>query len=219
MPTGVDGESTHTMNDPTDLNQNPEHLNPAYRTALITCGLLNLAMLFVEGGAGLWIGSAALLADAVDFLEDASILGLALIAIRWPVRARATAGLVQGLAMAGVGMGALVQVFHRLVYGGAPPSSPMGAVAMLALAVNLYCAYRLVPFRKGDVSMRALWVSTRNDATLNVFTVIAAGLIALTGSAWPDLIAGGIIAAINLWAAMEVVRAAVHQRHMSRQVG
>jgi Co/Zn/Cd efflux system component len=56
------------------------------RAALHTCSLLNLAMLFIEGSAGLLIGSAALLADAVDFLEDAAVLGLAVVAIGWSLR-------------------------------------------------------------------------------------------------------------------------------------
>jgi hypothetical protein len=30
-----------------------KHLDPAYQTALIVCAVLNLAMLFVEGSAGL----------------------------------------------------------------------------------------------------------------------------------------------------------------------
>ncbi|MCE0522226.1 MAG: cation transporter [Methylacidiphilales bacterium] len=188
------------------------HLDPAYRTALITCTLLNLVMLFLEGGVGWWIGSAALLADAVDFLEDAAVLALALVALRWSVRARATAGLVQGFAMAGVGLGAVTQIVHRLLEGGAPSSTSMGAVAMLALAVNIYCAYRLVRFRVGDASMRAIWLSSRNDAVLNIMTVAAAALIALTRSGWPDIIAGAIIAGVNLWASVEVMRAAANER-------
>jgi Co/Zn/Cd efflux system component len=59
------------------MDKKPKHLDPAYQTALIVCTMLNLVMLFVEGSAGLWIGSAALLADADDFLEDATVLGLA----------------------------------------------------------------------------------------------------------------------------------------------
>jgi hypothetical protein len=86
------------------MDTKAKHLDPAYQTALITCALLNLAMLFIEGSAGLWVGSAALLADAGDFLEDAAVLGLALVAIGWSIRARALAGLLQGLAMAGVGV-------------------------------------------------------------------------------------------------------------------
>ena len=190
------------------MDKKAKHLDPAYQTALILCAVLNLAMLFIEGSAGLWIGSAALLADAGDFLEDATVLGLAFVAIGWSVRARAAAGLVQGFAMAGVGVGAMVQIVHRILKGGVPSPALMGGVAALALTVNGYCANRLIRFRGGDASMRAIWLSTRNDAMLNVLTVVAAVLIAIIGSGWPDIIAGAIIAAVNLWSAIEVISAA-----------
>src|ERR1700676_549688 len=180
------------------------HLDPAYRTALLTCAVLNIAMAVIEGTVGLWIGSVALFADAGDFLEDAAVLTLALVAIGWPARARATAGLVQGLAMAGVGVGAIAQIVIRILHGGAPSPSLMGGVAALALIVNAYCAYRLIRFRRGDASMRAIWLSTRNDAMLNVLTVVAAAFIVITKSGWPDIIAGGIIATVNLWGAIGI---------------
>jgi Co/Zn/Cd efflux system component len=189
-------------------DKKPKHLDPAYQTALIICAMLNLAMLFIEGSAGLWIGSAALFADAGDFLEDAAVLGLALVAIGWSARARAAAGLLQGFAMAGVGAGAIVQIVLRVREGGAPSPMLMGSVAALALTVNGYCAYRLIRFRGGDASMRAIWLSTRNDAMLNVLTVVAAVFIAITRSGWPDIIAGAIIATVNLFGAIEVISAA-----------
>jgi hypothetical protein len=34
------------------VEKRPNHLNPSYHRALITCAVLNLAMLFIEGGAG-----------------------------------------------------------------------------------------------------------------------------------------------------------------------
>jgi Co/Zn/Cd efflux system component len=105
------------------MDKKPKHLDPAYQTALMVCVMLNLALLFIEGSAGLWIGSAALLADAGDFLEDAAVLGLALVAIGWSVRARAAAGLLQGFAMAGVGIGAIAQIVRRILEGGAPSPS------------------------------------------------------------------------------------------------
>jgi Co/Zn/Cd efflux system component len=46
--------------------------------------------------------------------------------------------------------------------------------------------------------MRAIWLSTRNDVMLNVLTAVAAIFIVITNSGWPDIIAGGIIAAVNL---------------------
>jgi len=190
------------------MDKKPKHLDPAYKTALIVCAMLNLVMLFVEGSAGLWIGSAALLADAGDFLEDATVLGLAIVAIEWSKSARAVAGLFQGLAMAGVGIGAMVQIVHRIREGGAPSSALMGGVAVLALSVNGFCAYRLIRFRGGDASMRAIWLSTRNDAMLNVLTVVAAVFIAITRSGWPDIIAGAIIATVNLAGSTRVISAA-----------
>ena len=144
----------------------PKYFDSAYRTVLVVSAMLNLAMLFTEGGVGLWIGSAALLADAADFLEDATVLGLALVAIGWSARARAAAGLAQGLAMAVVGVVAVIQILSRILEGGAPSAAPMGSVAALALTVNAYCVYQLTPFRSGDASMRAIWLSLRNDAML-----------------------------------------------------
>ena len=157
---------------------------------------------------GVWIGSAALVGDAGDFLEDAAVLTFAFVAIGWSAHARTTAGVVQGLAMAGVGVGAIVQIVLRILRGGAPSPSLMGSVAALALIVNGYCAYRLIRFRSGDASMRAIWLSTRNDAMLNVLTVIAAVFIVITETGWPDIIAGAIIATVNLWGAFGIMSAA-----------
>lgn len=195
------------------------HLDPKYRQALLLCAWLNFGMLFIEAGLGWWIGSAALLADAVDFLEDAAIFGLAIVAINWSARARGQAGLIQGTAMAAVGLAAIIQIVWRLSEGGSPAPAPMGAVAILALAVNLFCAYRLVLFRAGDASMRAIWLSARNDAVLNMMTMVAAGIIALTHSAWPDIVAGVIIGAINLFAAADVLSAARKEMKASRTAG
>jgi Co/Zn/Cd efflux system component len=143
-----------------------------------------------------------------DFLEDAAVFGLTFVAIGWSIRARAAAGLVQGFAMAGVGIGAIVQIVLRIVAGGAPPPALIGVVAAFALTVNGYCAYRLIRFRSGDASMGAIWLSTRNDAMLNVLTVVAAVFIAIARSGWPDIIAGAIIATVNLSASVEVISAA-----------
>ena len=52
------------------MTDEPGHLNPAYRTALLVSAGLNLLMFLLEGGVGLTVGSAPLIADAVDFLED-----------------------------------------------------------------------------------------------------------------------------------------------------
>lgn len=83
-----------------------------------------------------------------------------------------------------------------------------------ALVVNLTCALLLVRFRtdRGSLS-RAAFLSARNDAIANV-AIIVAGLVTafVFRSAWPDLIVGLGIAAINADAAREVFAAARTER-------
>lgn len=182
------------------------HLDPGYRQALIVSAALNAVMFFAEGGVGLWIGSSALLADAVDFLEDAGIYSLAVVALAWLPRSRAQAGIAMSAGMFAVGLVAVWQIVDRLLHGGAPSPVPMSATAFVALAVNVFCAWRLSPWKRGDASMRSVWLSTRNDAILNMVTIAAAGAVALTATAWPDLAAGVVIAALNLSASVEILR-------------
>jgi Co/Zn/Cd efflux system component len=153
---------------------------------------------------GLLIGSAALIADAVDFLEDTGVYLLGAVAVGWSARRRAEVGLFMAAAMGAVGLTALWQVVDRLLHGGTPASAPMAATAAVALAVNVFCATRLAPWKRGDASMRSIWLSTRNDAVLNGVTIVAAGLIVVVRHPWPDLAAGLLIAGINLQAAGEV---------------
>lgn len=186
----------------------PLHKDPAYRRVLIQAAVLNGLMFFGEGLIGLWIGSAALIADAVDFLEDTGIYLLGVVAIGWALRSRARAGFVMGLAMFAVGVVALAQVFVRLWYGGVPSPLGMSLTAAVALAVNVTVAVRLLPYRTGDSSMQSIWLSTRNDALLNGLTIVAGVLVANRMAAWPDIVAGLIIAGVNLYAARTIIVAA-----------
>ena len=50
----------------------------------------------------------------------------------------------------------------------------MGAVAMLALAVNVGVALMLYRYRSGDSNMRSVWLCSRNDAPGNIAVGAAA---------------------------------------------
>src|SRR3546814_11624468 len=60
----------------------------ALRRVVGTVALLNLAYFGVEFAVALRIGSVSLFADSVDFLEDASVNLLILLALGWTVRSR-----------------------------------------------------------------------------------------------------------------------------------
>ena len=87
-----------------------------------------------------------------------------------------------------------------------------------ALLVNLCCALLLVRFRHHAGSLtKAAFLSARNDVLANV-AIVAAGLVTayVWRSAWPDLIVGLGIAAMNVGAAKDVFEAA-REEHRAAQ--
>src|SRR5215470_12063512 len=72
----------------------------AYRRVLYWALAINAAMFSVEIGAGLAAGSAALQADAVDFLGDAANYAISLFVVGMALRHRAMAALAKGATMA-----------------------------------------------------------------------------------------------------------------------
>lgn len=71
-------------------------LHGAQRRVLVAVLIINLAMFFVEFGAGIVAHSSALQADAVDMVGDAIVYGLRLWAVNREARWEAGAGLASG---------------------------------------------------------------------------------------------------------------------------
>lgn len=179
------------------------------RKVVIVVAILNLAYFGVEFAVALAIGSVSLFADSVDFLEDASVNFLIAVALGWSATGRARLG----MALAGVllvpGLATLWTAWGKFMAPTPPAPLPLSLAGLGALGVNLSCAFMLARFRTHSGSLtRAAFLSARNDTLANV-AIIAAGFItAYTHSAWPDLIVGLGIAAMNADAAREVWRAA-----------
>ncbi|HAV73604.1 MAG TPA: cation transporter, partial [Limnobacter sp.] len=72
-------------------------------------------------------------------------------------------------------------------------------VANVAVALMLY------KWREGDSNMQSVWLCSRNDAIGNVAVVAAAGLVAWTGSAWPDLAVAVLMATLGITAARTII--------------
>jgi Co/Zn/Cd efflux system component len=87
----------------------------------------------------------------------------------------------------------------------------MGTVGLLALAANLLCLSLLRARRDDDLNMRSAWVCSRNDVIGNAAVLVAAALVALTGSPWPDIVVGLAVAAMFSRSAAQVVREALRQ--------
>lgn len=183
----------------------PTHITPAYKRALWIVVLLNVVYGIIEIVGGVLAGSQALKADALDFIGDGLITLLGLVAIGWSLAWRARAALIQGLFLGLLGVGVVVNTAYRTLYLQTPEPELMGVLGIIALLVNVGAALVLLPHRSGDANVRAVWLFSRNDAIGNLAVVGAAGLVAWTGTPWPDLIVAAIIAALFLHSAVSII--------------
>lgn len=187
------------------------------RRAVIAVALLNLAYFGVEFAVAVKIGSVSLFADSIDFLEDTSVNLLIALALGWSPARRARLGMALALILLVPGLATLWTAWHKLVEPVAPAPIPLSLTGLGALAVNLGAALLLARFRHAKGSLtKAAFLSARNDALANL-AIIATGFVtAATLSAWPDLVVGLGIAAMNADAAREVWEAA-REEHREAQ--
>ena len=171
--------------------------------------VINAVMFIVEGTAGLLAHSTALLADSLDMLGDAFVYGLSLYALHRSAGWRAGAALTKGIIMAAFGVGVVIEAVLKLVAGVVPEGSLMGLFGMLALVANVSCLVLLMRHRSDDLNMRSTWVCSRNDVIANGGVLLAAAGVAITGTAWPDILMGLLIAGIFLSSAWGVIRASL----------
>jgi len=195
------------MADATPLEAKAGDSGPRRVVTLVV--LLNLCYFGVELSVALAIGSVSLLADSIDFLEDASVNLLVVAALGMTAVHRARVG----MALAGIllvpGLATLWTAWDKLQTLSVPDPVPLSLAGAGALAVNLSCAFLLACYRRhGGSLIRAAFLSARNDALANIAIVATGFVTAWTLSAWPDLVVGLGIAALNADAAREVLSAA-----------
>ena len=166
---------------------------------------LNATMFVVGLVAGLVAQSSGLLADSLDMLADATAYAIALTAIRRSAAFRVRAAGLSGGLLLVLGIGVLIDVGRRALYGSSPEGAVMVAVASAALVVNATVLRLLARTREGGVHLKATWIFTRADLIAN-FGVIASGLVVwLTGNRYVDLSIGGAIGAYVIKEAFEIL--------------
>ncbi len=182
------------------------HVSPAYKRALWIVVLLNAGYGIIQIGGSILSGSQALQADALDFIGDGLISFLGLIAVGWGLAARAKAALIQGIFLALLGLGVIGSTAYRVLVEHEPQTLLMGGFAIVAFFVNVLAAVVLIPHRKGDANMRAVWLFSRNDAIGNLAVVAAAALVWWLNNPWPDLLMAFVVAALFLHSAWLIIR-------------
>ncbi|HHN68046.1 MAG TPA: cation transporter [Thermopetrobacter sp.] len=166
---------------------------------------INAAMFVVEMGGGWLAGSQALQADALDFLGDTLTYGLSLLVIGKSLKARASVAMLKSLSLFAMGLWVLLSTLYQTFILHAPAAPLMGSIAFAALAANLLSVLLLLPYKDGDANVRSVWLCSRNDAWGNLGVIAAAGLVWLTGSAWPDLVVAFAMAALFTHSAWRIL--------------
>jgi len=182
--------------------------DPRYRRVLWIALLVNAAMFVVELVSGWHAESAALLADSADFMGDALNYGISLFVIGLGAAWRTRSAMLKGVSMGAYGCFVLASTGWQLASGSAPAAATMSVIGVLALVANGAVAALLYAFRNGDSDMRAVWLCTRNDVIGNLAVLLAAGLVAITGSNWADILVAAGMGMLSLTAARAVIKRA-----------
>lgn len=177
--------------------------------ALLT---INGFMFVAEATAGWWAESTALIADSLDMFADASVYGVALFAVARSRHLQANAATISGILQIALGIGVLIEVVRRYIYGSDPVSVLMMVVGAIALIANLTCLVLIAKHRKGGVHMRSSWIFSTNDVIANIGVIISGTLVMYFGNRFPDLLIGGIISFIVFIGGFRILREAKDAR-------
>ena len=167
---------------------------------------INGIMFVVEIVVGWWAQSTGLIADSLDMFADAAVYGVALYAVGHSAQMKLRAAHFSGWLQVILALGALSEVVRRFLYGSEPDSNLMMSFGLVALAANVLCLALITKHREGGVHMKASWIFSANDVIANLGIILAGALVAWTGSRYPDLIIGFIIAGIVLNGAYRILK-------------
>jgi cation diffusion facilitator family transporter len=152
--------------------------------------------------------SAALLADALDMLADASGYAVSYLAIGGSVRRQRAAARWNGASLMALGLGVFCEVADQWFHGSKPSGPWIMAFAGLSLVANGIVLSMLRKYRRAaEVHLRATWVDTRADVLVNVGVLLAGALVTLSGYRVIDLVTGIAIGAFVIHEGWELWKA------------
>ena len=190
----------------------------SFKKAVLLVALLNLLYFFIEFIAALNIRSVSLLADSIDFIEDASINFLIFFAISLTLTKRAKVSIVLSIIMLLPGLTAIWAIWQQVLYQEPPRPIELSLVAFGALIVNCLCTFILIRFKNFSGSLtKGAFLSARNDALANIAIILTGIITYYYSSIWPDIIVGIFIVYIRTESALEIYNRAMKELKFSKQ--
>jgi Co/Zn/Cd efflux system component len=139
-------------------------------------------------------------------LGDGLVYGISLYALERSLKWRAGMALAKGAFILALGLGIIVEIVLKVLWGHPPASGLMLVFGAMALIVNLSCVALLWPYRRHDVNLSSTFECSRNDVFANIGVLAAALLVSATASPWPDIAIAAVIAVLFFRSAMKVTR-------------
>ena len=174
---------------------------------------LNVAIAIGFFATGYLAESNALVANGLDNSSDAIVYALSLLALTRSRRWKRWAARASGVMLLIFAAGVLADAVNLFLHGSAPGGMLMIAMAIVAAAVNLWCLRLLNRIQQKDVNLRAATTFSFNDFVSNGGIIVAGIAVILTGSNWPDLIAGAAVACIAVYGTIDILRDAHRDVH------
>lgn len=189
---------------------------------LLWAMLLTAGFMVVEVLGGIFSGSLALMADAGHMLTDTASLFIAWLAARLALRPadslrsygyqriQILAAFINGIAFLAVVAWIVVEAIRRFMSPVQVHGNIMMVIAVLGLLVNVAAFFMLHLGDHHDLNLRAAVIHVLGDLLGSVATIVAAGVIIVTGWMPIDPLLSILVALLILRSAWKVVKQAGH---------
>ena len=194
------------------------HIDGEGQRPLRAALLITAAVLVVEAAGGFMSRSLALLADAGHMLTDVAAIGLSLFAFWLSARPPSSgrtfgwrrfeifAAFVNGVALWLIAALIGFEAFRRLQAPQPVKGGLMLAVAAFGLAANVVVGGILYRSRERNLNIRGAFLHVVADALGSFGVLVAAVLIAATGSFVWDPIVSAAVCVLILWSSARLIR-------------
>ena len=205
-------------------NHTHSHLGSVAEQTISRLALsLGLTAVFVilEGAAGLFANSLALLTDAAHNLTDVIALGLSWYAVRLTTRpsnsqktygyhrAGILAALANSTTLVLISLGVFYEAYLRFKTQPEIKSGVLILVGLIAVIINLVTALLVRRGSEHDLNLRSVFLHLMGDVASTIAAVIAGVIIYFTHANWLDPFVSVLIGFLILYNAWGILRETV----------
>lgn len=168
---------------------------------------INFFFFTLEIITGFISNSMGLVADSLDMLADSIVYGLALFAVGGSILLKKNIAKSAGYFQLALAVLGFVEVLRRFVSTlEIPTFQTMIIISIFALIGNALCLILLQKSKSKEAHMQASMIFTSNDIIVNFGVIVAAGMVYLTNSQYPDLIVGTIVFFLVGYSAFKIMK-------------